>query len=64
MLLKSNKNFSNIPIDTDGSPFNLSRANGLSLVETGVDGIFVLFGHPPERVLDDNGVLCLLRTIF
>lgn len=49
------QNLSNICIDADGLPLDFLRANRLSLVDTGVDRIWILRGHLPERVLDDDG---------
>ena len=44
-----------VGIDADGLPLDFLRANRLSLVDTGVDRLWILRGHLPERVLDDDG---------
>ena len=49
------QNLSNICIDADGLPLDFLRANRLSLVDTGVDRLWILRGHLPERVLDNDG---------
>ena len=39
--------------------FNLLRASCLAGVDTGVYGVRILLGHPPEGVLDDTGGIVL-----
>ena len=41
-------------MDTDRLPLDLRRANGLSLIDAGVECIGIFSGHPPERILDDD----------
>ena len=49
------QNLPNICIDADGLPLNFLRANCLSLIDTGVDCVWILRGHLPEGIFDDNG---------
>ena len=41
-------------MNADRLPLDLRRANGLSLIDAGVECIGIFSGHPPERILDDD----------
>ena len=41
-------------MNADRLPLDLRRANGLSLIDAGVECIWIFSGHPPERILDDD----------
>ena len=49
------QNLPNICIDADGLPLNFLRANCLPLVDADVGGVWILRGHLPEGILDDDG---------
>ena len=56
---------SSIPVDTNRLLCDLLRANGLPLVDTGVDRIWVLGRHLPEGVLDDDrGIGAFLKDLI
>ena len=41
-------------MDADRLPLNLRRANGLSLIDAGVECVWIFSGHLPERIFDDD----------
>ena len=41
-------------MDADRLPLDLRRANGLSLIDAGVECVWIFGSHPPERILDDD----------
>ena len=46
--------FATVTVDHDGTVLNLARTAGFAVVQAGVNGVFVVIGHLPERVLDDH----------
>lgn len=44
---------SNILVHTNRLMIDLRRANGLPLIDTGIDRVGILGGKPPEGVFDD-----------
>ena len=47
-------NSANIRMDADRLPLDLRRANGLSLIDAGIECVWILCSHLPERILDDD----------
>ena len=47
-------NSANICMNADRLLLDLRRANGLSLIDAGVECIWIFSGHLPERILDDD----------
>ena len=43
-----------VPVNADGSLFDLIGAIGFAVIETGIDGFRVIPRHLPERVLDNT----------
>ena len=41
-------------MDADRLPLDLRRANGLSLIDAGVECVWNFSGHPPEWIFDDD----------
>ena len=41
-------------MDADSLPLDLRRANGLSLIDTGIECVWIFGSHPTERILDDD----------